>query len=89
MADGALDAGAIVGLLADDDRRLVLAAIELGHGTFDAVVAVTSLPASRVYVPSGEIAIPKGLFPTGIVPPISWLVAVSIATSILPRPVVT
>ena len=34
-----LDAAAIVGLLADDDRRAVLAALELGATTLDQVVA--------------------------------------------------
>jgi hypothetical protein len=38
-----LDAGAIVGALADDDRRRVFAALELGAGTLDEVVAATGL----------------------------------------------
>ncbi|MEY4230652.1 MAG: hypothetical protein RLZZ362_1501, partial [Actinomycetota bacterium] len=33
-----LDAAAIAGLLADDDRRTVLAALELGATTLDEVV---------------------------------------------------
>lgn len=42
-----LDAAAIVGLLADDDRRTALAALELGATTLDEVVAraVTLTPA--------------------------------------------
>jgi hypothetical protein len=56
MADRQLDAGAIVGLLADDERRRVVAAIELGHDTFDAIVAATSLPAGRVAKAAGRLA---------------------------------
>jgi hypothetical protein len=39
----ALDAATIVGALADDDRRRVLAALELGAGTLDEVVAAAGL----------------------------------------------
>ena len=35
---GPLDAAALVGLLADDDRRLVVAALTLGATGLDAVV---------------------------------------------------
>ena len=56
MGHAALDAAAIVGLLADDERRRVLAAIELGHSTFDAVVAATSLPAARVAKAVGRLS---------------------------------
>ena len=38
------DAAAIVGLLADDDRRRVLAALVLGAATVDEVKATTGLP---------------------------------------------
>lgn len=41
----ALDAGTIVGALADDDRRAVFAALVLGAGTLDEVVAATGLDA--------------------------------------------
>ena len=42
------DAGAIVGLLADDTRRRVTAALVLGAGTVDEVRAATGLPARDV-----------------------------------------
>ncbi len=51
-----LDAATIVGLLADDDRRLVVAAIELGHTTIDAIAAATPLPAPRVARAAGRLA---------------------------------
>ena len=51
-----LDAGAIVGLLADDDRRKVFAALELGASTLDGVVAATSLPAARAAKAAGRLA---------------------------------
>jgi hypothetical protein len=56
MGQRPLDAAAIVGLLADDERRRVLAAIELGHDTFDAIVAATALPAARVAKATGRLA---------------------------------
>ncbi|MCU1360281.1 MAG: uncharacterized protein JWN99_1570 [Ilumatobacteraceae bacterium] len=56
MVDRPLDAGAIVGLLADDDRRRVLSAIELGHGSIDAIVAATDLSATRVAKAAGRLA---------------------------------
>ena len=46
MAD--LDATALVGLLADDNRRRVVAAIELGARHVDAVVAATRLTPHRL-----------------------------------------
>jgi hypothetical protein len=48
-AEGAeLDAGVIVGLLADEERRRVAAAVILGAGSLDAAVTATGLPAGRV-----------------------------------------
>ena len=43
----ALDAARLVGLLADDDRRRVFAAVELGGTTLDAATTLAALPASR------------------------------------------
>lgn len=51
-----LDAGTIVGALADDDRRRVFAALELGAGTFDEVVAATGLGATTVAKALGRLA---------------------------------
>ena len=48
MVSGELDAAAIVGLLADDDRRRVVAALTLGPRDLSGVVAATGLPADRV-----------------------------------------
>ena len=42
------DAATLVGLLADDDRRHVFAALTLGATDLDAVVAATALPVDRV-----------------------------------------
>ncbi len=42
-----LDAATIVGLLADDDRRLVIAALTLGATDLDAVVEATGLTVDR------------------------------------------
>jgi hypothetical protein len=50
-----LDAATIVGLLADDERRLVVAAVELGHATIEAIAAATSLPAARVARAAGRL----------------------------------
>ena len=52
MSDGvapalALDAGRLVGLLADDDRRRVFAAVELGATTLAAVASQAGLPVAR------------------------------------------
>jgi hypothetical protein len=44
---GGLDAATIVGLLADDDRRLVAAALILGAADLDAVVGATALAPER------------------------------------------
>jgi hypothetical protein len=43
----ALDTGAIVGLLADDDRRRVVAALVLGAGTLDDAAARAGIPIDR------------------------------------------
>jgi hypothetical protein len=51
-----LDAAAIVGLLADDDRRLALAALELGSTGIDDIARATSLPAPRVAKAVGRLA---------------------------------
>lgn len=52
----ALDAGAIVGLLADDERRRVAAAIILGAGSVDAVAAASGLALDRVSRALGRLA---------------------------------
>lgn len=44
---GELDAATLVGLLADDDRRTVFAALTLGADGLDEVVVVTGLPVDR------------------------------------------
>lgn len=44
---GDLDAATLVGLLADDDRRTVFAALTLGADGLDEVVAATALPVDR------------------------------------------
>ena len=51
-----LDAGAIVGLLADEDRRKVFAAVELGAATFDDIARVTGLSAPLVARATGRLA---------------------------------
>ena len=43
-----LDAGRLAGLLADDDRRRVFAAIELGGTTLDTAATLAGLPTPRV-----------------------------------------
>lgn len=53
--DAAIDAGTIVGLLADADRRRVFAAVELGAGTLEAAVAATGLPDFRVAKALGKL----------------------------------
>lgn len=50
-----LDAKVIVGLLADTDRRRVLAAVELGSGTLEEVTAATGLADSRVAKALGKL----------------------------------
>jgi hypothetical protein len=42
-----LDAGRLVGLLADDDRRRMFAAVELGGTTLDAAATLAGLPVPR------------------------------------------
>ncbi len=51
-----LDAATIVGLLADDDRRRVAAALELGASTLDDVVEATGLDATRAARAAGRLA---------------------------------
>ena len=49
------EAKAIVGLLADADRRRVLAAVELGADSFDRVTAATGLPEHRCVKALGKL----------------------------------
>jgi hypothetical protein len=56
MPPRSLDAGAIVGLLADEDRRKVLAAMELGARTVDEIAASTGLSAAKVGRATGRLA---------------------------------
>jgi hypothetical protein len=51
-----LDAATLVGLLADDDRRRVFAALELGATTLDEIVAATFLDAARAGKAAGRLA---------------------------------
>jgi hypothetical protein len=51
-----LDAAAIVGLLADDTRRRVVAALELGATTVDEVMTATGLGAAEVARAAGRLA---------------------------------
>lgn len=51
----AIDAATIVGLLADADRRRVIAAIELGAGALDDIVASSGLPEFRVAKALGKL----------------------------------
>jgi len=53
---GGLSAGAIVGLLADGDRRRCFAAIELGARTRDAVAEATGLTVTQVGKALGRLA---------------------------------
>jgi hypothetical protein len=46
-AAAALDAGRLVGLLADADRRRMFAAVELGATTLEAAATLAALPAPR------------------------------------------
>jgi hypothetical protein len=55
LHDG-LDAGLIVGLLADDDRRLAVAALVLGAATLDDVCATTGLDAAAAGRALGRLA---------------------------------
>jgi len=52
----ALDAATIVGLLADDDRRKVFAAFELGATTIDEAAGATALSAARAAKAAGRLA---------------------------------
>jgi hypothetical protein len=52
----ALDAASLVGLLADDHRRRCFAAIELGHGSLDAVAAATGLSSAQAGKALGKLA---------------------------------
>lgn len=52
----ALDATALVGLLADPDRRAAFAALVLGADSIDEVVARTGLPVPRVTTAVGRLA---------------------------------
>jgi len=56
MVSGELDAAAIVGLLADEDRRRVVAALTLGSRDLSGVAAATGLPADRVTRALGRLA---------------------------------
>ena len=56
MVSGELDAAAIVGLLADDDRRRVVAALTLGARDLSAVTATTRMPPDRVTRALGRLA---------------------------------
>lgn len=55
-AERELDAGTLVGLLADDDRRAVFAALTLGATGLDAVVEASSLPPDRASRALGRLA---------------------------------
>ena len=59
-----LDAATLVGLLADDDRRAVVAALTLGAGTLDAVVRAAALPVERASRAAGRL-VGGGLVVTG------------------------
>ena len=52
----ALDAATIVGLLADDDRRRVFAALELGATTLDEAAHVAGVPSARAAKAAGRLA---------------------------------
>ena len=51
-----LDAGTLVGLLADDDRRRAFAAIELGATSLDEVASTAGLTAPRAAKAVGRLA---------------------------------
>lgn len=53
--DPVLDAGALVGLLADDVRRQVVAALVLGASSFETVVSATGLDAGQVASAVGRL----------------------------------
>lgn len=56
MTAGELDAAALVGLLADDDRRRVVAAMELGAEHLDEIERVTGLTTVRAAKALGRLA---------------------------------
>jgi hypothetical protein len=60
----ALDAATIVGLLADSDRRRVLAAVELGAASMDDVIARTGLGAAALAKAMGKL-VESGLVASG------------------------
>jgi hypothetical protein len=60
-----MDAAAIVGMLADDERRRCWAALELGATTSDAVVAATGLSIAQVARALGRL-VTSGLVVSGI-----------------------
>ena len=62
MAD--LDATALVGLLADDHRRRVVAAVELGAAHVDEIVAATGLSSTHVAKALGKL-VETGLVVSG------------------------
>jgi hypothetical protein len=62
--DGELDAGALVGLLADDDRRRVFAALTLGSTGLDGIVDVSGLPVDRAARALGRL-VDSGLVVAG------------------------
>jgi len=58
------DADVVIGLLAEPDRRRVLAAVELGASTLDLVTATTGLSAHRVAKALGKL-VDGGIVGTG------------------------
>lgn len=55
MQPGSPDLGALIGALADDDRRKVFAAVELGAGSLDAVVDATGLTRAAAVTALGRL----------------------------------
>ena len=51
-----MNAASIAGALADDDRRRVFAAVELGAGTVDEVSSAAALPAARATTALGRLS---------------------------------
>ena len=51
-----MNAASIAGALADDDRRRVFAAVELGAGTLDEVSSAATLPAARATTALGRLS---------------------------------
>ena len=52
----ALDAAAIVGLLADHDRRAVFAAVQLGHGTIESISTLAEISSPKAAKAAGRLA---------------------------------